>query len=178
MFFTFLAKTGRKGTKISPNQCSFMQFSFTSHWYFVVFTSLISCLCHYRAQSNHKPIGSLLSKCHFLKEVLQKVAVYLTSTLSVSHTILPRSPLARWHFPHQWPRGTAELSPQWWNLRFHTRFSSQGTSVPDALMQVRHHLRNSSKFWCYYLVILSDAFNAFIKRWYSSCVISTSDHSK
>jgi len=31
MFFMFLAKTERKGTKISPNQCSFMHFSFTSH---------------------------------------------------------------------------------------------------------------------------------------------------
>jgi len=31
MFITFLAKTGRKGTKISPNQCSFMQFSFILH---------------------------------------------------------------------------------------------------------------------------------------------------
>ena len=46
MFYLLVSKTGCKITKISSESCSFMQFSFTSYWYFVVFTSKIYYLCH------------------------------------------------------------------------------------------------------------------------------------
>ena len=44
--YLFVSKTGCKITKISSESCSFMQLSFTSYWYFVVFTSKIYYLCH------------------------------------------------------------------------------------------------------------------------------------
>ena len=44
--YLIVSKTGCKITKISSESCSFMQFSFTSYWYFVFFTSKIYYLCH------------------------------------------------------------------------------------------------------------------------------------
>ena len=50
--YLLVSKTGCKNTKIFSESCSFMHFSFTSYCFFVVFTSEIYCLCHYRVQSN------------------------------------------------------------------------------------------------------------------------------
>ena len=50
--YLLVSKTGCKNTKIFSESYSFMHFSFTSYCFFVVFTSEIYCLCHYRVQSN------------------------------------------------------------------------------------------------------------------------------